>query len=405
MDLLASQQSLQASVHIEEIDGTDPSNEPRPNKLPTKAEALAQFRANQHTVTPAPSNVIEIDEVPSPNQPKAISGNPGDKQDRGPKQKVKTNPKTEDQKPLDAADLRKRENSLRKKEEALKIREKRVEHLEKDLADAKAEIITLEAKIKDLEASNRLLNQRILAEKGNISAQPPPQVAPQPNASNHEPYGQATVQQPQHHATTSNLQILHQMEKMEIRMQYNQQISDIRQSFMMEKLNNLQNHPSPAYGYPGMQFPQLQSPSLHPWWGSAPVATSPSFATQQAMGLTIPSGARPVYPNANGNMHPSMNRYMPNPQMQPSDKTTPRVKPINVSPRRSQAEKKSETQKKAESNAPTSTHNVSNLTPEPAKQPSDARRKDSFLQAAGPTNHMTQDQNPLSRSEPTTSKM
>ncbi len=199
-------------------------------------------------------------------------------------------------------------------------------------------------------------------------------------------------------------------------MQYNQQITELKQSFMMDKLSNIQS--PPVISYPAPQLPQVYSSSHLPYWGPSP-ATTPAFNLQQAMGLTIPTGARPMYPSASGYMNPNANRYMPNPQMQPAEKLSPRVHPVHVSPTRPKTASQSETQKSAAKKpnpqekvdltgqgtaAPRAAHQHS----PPVAQPTGARQRDSsFLQAAGPTNHethTTSNPNHLSSSEPITSK-
>ncbi len=387
----------------------------------TNAETLAKLTANQHTVTLPPSNVIEIAaNDPNDNHQRAIAiGSPGSKADKpSAKQRNRGNSnKTEEQKPPDAADLRKREASLRKKEEALKQREKRQETLEKDLADAKAQIIIQEARIKDLEASNRLLNQRILAEQGKGFTQ---QQTPQPTCrcSSYVPQGQQPVHQPlqqqmhQAQLPPSNQQLLHQMEKMEIRMQYNQQISELKQSFMMDRLSNIPNYQPPMFSYPAPQPPQAYASGHLPYWGPSP-ATTPAISLQQAMGLTVPTGARPMYPSASGYMNPNANRYIPNPQMQSAEKPSPRVRPLHVSPTRPTTASQSGAQKpKPQENvdltsqgATASKSTYQSSTPMAHQQA--ASQRDSFLQAAGPTNHETHtnsNPNHPSSLEPTTSK-
>ncbi len=422
--LQANDEGLLVSQNAEPEQETEPG-QAASEIQPTRAETLSKLQANQLNVTFPPSNVIEIDQVdkdsPHTNQQKAITdGSPGSKQDKHTgKQRNRGNPtKTEEQKPLDPADIRKRETSLRKKEEAMKQREKRMEQMEKELADAKAELIIQEARIKDLEASNRLLNQRLLAEKSSPAQYPATHIENQstPVFDTNHTSGQSASQW---QATSGNMQLMHQMEKMEIRMQYNQQLTDLRQSFMMDKLNSIQNFQPPVPSYSALQFPQVQPSNVHPWWGT-PATTTPAFAMQQAMGFTIPTGARPMYPNASGYMHPSTNRYMPNPQMQQQEKSTPRVQPVNQSPQRqtqpSAAPQQQPQQPKAFTASPTRSQQPTSKinsgarpktnqdSQNSATSSSTQQPEDSFLQAAGPTNHMTQNSN-LSTSEHTTSRM
>ncbi len=219
---------------------------------------------------------------------------------------------------------------------------------------------------------------------------------------------QQPTQQPFQQAQMSpnNAQIMHQMEKMEIRMQYNQQITELKQSFMMDKLSNIPNYQTPPMlSYPVPQFTQMYPYNQPPNWGSMSTAT-PAFGNlQQAMGLTMPTAtARFMYPNASGTMDPGANRYIANPQMQSREKPAPRKQTQNVSSEQKEATSQPKPQNQPNQNP--ARGKTANATSTPADQSSDAQPEpqESFLQAAGPTNHMT-NQHHHSTSEPTTSKI
>ena len=130
--------------------------------------AGSAFSVNAHRVQLPPSSTIDLSDPKSEqaeikHAPLAITDRCSDKEEITEGNRRRRGNKPEQEKPLDAAELRRREKSLNKKEEAVKVREKRTEQVEKDLAEARAYIIVLEARLKDEKESNRVLNQRILA--------------------------------------------------------------------------------------------------------------------------------------------------------------------------------------------------------------------------------------------------
>ena len=395
------------------------------NNTSTNAEMLSRLTANQHRVQHPPDHVIDIStEAPtgrhSENHPPplAITGSPSKPDKIGNKQRNRGN-KAGDEEKLDPADLRKRENSLRKKEEALKQREKRTEQVERDLADARAQIVMQEARIKDLEASNRLLNQQILAIKDNGNVQQaPPMMQPTHNhiygaSSDHTQYQPFQHPQTLPFSSPNNTQIMHQMELMQQQLKHNQEINDLKQSIVLDKLANLQNMQSPpVYNYPALppSYQYVQATRQPTWWGSTPVAPAiPTYAVQTIMGANAPSGAKPAYTSY-------ANRYIPNPKAESQDAPPLRAQPQNISPRDQPREQHMKSQPKTKSSSQASNSeprepqhqtdgNIEKQAAESTNLPSGTRPK-SFLQATGPTNHKTNNQtHQPSTSEPTTSRM
>ncbi len=384
--------------------GTAPINGEQAKK---KEISSAQLKANPHKVQHPPSNTIDLGQ---PN-PRAITGpDPSTDRDSEGNKRKNRGGKPEQEKPLNAAELRKREKSLSKKEEALKIREKRLEQVEKDLAEARAYIVVLEAKVKDQEESNRILNQRILA--GDFHAQQSNTSPANPPVHNtHAP----PVHLPSSREDAPNTQVMQRLDmmqmemklsQMQMEMKYTQEMNNMRQTYMMDKVMTMQScqappiyvQPQPHYAYPGYQ------PARQPaWWGTAPLPMSaPAFPYQQPQGTNISGGARLF----------NTNRYIPNPSQakpsQPKPKQTPAEntsqsagKPQQSNPQRDQQQatdlpqSESSTQEPLQNPGNRSATSQSQGNSNQAKGKEDeewqgARPKDpSFLHPTGPTNHMT----------------
>ncbi len=296
------------------------------------ATATSQLLANAHKVQFPPSDTIDLGNIAASqaenlNPTPAITNSEANKGENieGSRRKVRSN-KAEPEKPLDAAELRRREKSLAKKEEALKLREKRMEQMEKELAEARAHIVMLEAKVRNEQESNRILDQRILLGESSVHSHKTP---PTPvNAASQHP-----VSQPSHisYAPVDNAQVLNRLELMQLEQKINhmdlkhaQEINNMRQTYMLDRAISMQNYQTPSmfappvyvqpqlqYAYPGIQ------PARQPaWWGATPSTFQPTAYThQQAYGS-----------NPMGSMKPPsrVDRYIPNPAPNPTHSTSPR---------------------------------------------------------------------------------
>ncbi len=385
--------------------------QPKKKQKDATATGREQLLANAHAVQFPPSGTIDLTNTSGENaetQPSLLaikdpSAEVGSNTQDSSRRRVRGS-KAEQEKPLDAAELRKRQKSLNKKEEALKVREKRMEQVERDLAKARAHIIILEARIKDQEESNRILNQRILASEASTQAPTAPlnQGTSYPSQPAQAP--PTPVFSSSREDTPNNAQILHRIELMQMEMKlsqqemkHNQELNNMKQSYMLDKVMTMQSSQAPPVLFqPPLQYsyPGIHSARQPTWWGPAPPTwTTPAYTSQQMSGSYMSGSSRPV------------NRYIPNPLPNPVN-TQPQSHSADTMRTNAPGDQhQGSAQPQPEATAqevPRDTKHRSMATPQSegsstdqASRTEDMRGKgaqpkeNSFLYPTGPTNHMT----------------